>query len=251
MERSLKFSPQPQKSMMPPMNMANTTPAVIERKTTPMPQIPLFVPKASAQGADVGPFTETPSKQGLFSKLVFGEKTTYTRTPETEMEDPDIPAPGHVPEEYRQTLLNASKKGKVNPQLSGAMFQQESSYNPNAVDPSTGGKGIAQISPNTAKDITKLFEQTYGRKPNFENPNDNLTGGVLYLNDLYKRAGNWPDALVAYHRGLTGTFQAKRGEAGKNINASVKYLRDVIKHIDDEEFKASFIKEAAAAGYNL
>lgn len=83
-----------------------------------------------------------------------------------------------------------------------SMIQQESSWNPAALG-KAGEVGLGQLMPKTAKSM--------GINPWI--PADNLKGSAMFLSDLYKKYGNWRDALSHYNAGFNLT--AGRGYADK------------------------------------
>jgi soluble lytic murein transglycosylase-like protein len=72
-----------------------------------------------------------------------------------------------------------------------AVAQIESAFNPSAVSP-VGAQGLFQLMPGTAAQlgVTDPFD-----------PQQNATGGIAYLNQLYKKYGDWSTALAAYNWG--------------------------------------------------
>lgn len=90
-------------------------------------------------------FALTPAKRDLFSGGTT-KSAEPVRLPEGSLlpDDPQI----------RQTLTDAAEKYKINPALLFAMAHQESTYNPNAVGPTTKwgtAKGMFQFLDSTAK----------------------------------------------------------------------------------------------------
>lgn len=75
---------------------------------------------------------------------------------------------------------------------------QESRYNPNAFNKSSGAIGLMQFEPATAAD--------YGIDP--RDPYQSIDGAGRYLRDLYKKFGSWSGALAAYDWGM-GNLQRK------------------------------------------
>ena len=75
----------------------------------------------------------------------------------------------------------------------------ESSYNPYVVS-SVGATGLWQLMPETAADM-KVKSDTYfdGRR----DIRSSTRGAAKYLSKQYRRFGNWPMALAAYHLGPT------------------------------------------------
>lgn len=100
-----------------------------------------------------------------------------------------------------------------------AMIGHESGWNPEAVS-SAGAIGLAQLMPNTAKEVGTN---------NLEDPEESLRGGAIYLAKQFRRFGNWNDALSAYNagagnlkagRGYAETVLSRAGEGGGGVQVS-------------------------------
>ncbi|MDR1701520.1 MAG: lytic transglycosylase domain-containing protein [Sporomusaceae bacterium] len=94
-----------------------------------------------------------------------------------------------------KTIIYYSVKWRVNPFLAAANFKQESCYSMRAYS-SVGAIGIAQLMPNTAKDL--------GVNPH--GPSQNIEGGIRYLAqsmNIFRYAGKWQTsyAIAAYNAG--------------------------------------------------
>ena len=72
----------------------------------------------------------------------------------------------------------------------GAMLNQESGWNPEAVSPK-GAIGVGQLMPATAREL--------GVDPT--DPYQNIEGAAKYLSQNYKTFGDWRKALAAYNAG--------------------------------------------------
>lgn len=70
------------------------------------------------------------------------------------------------------------------------LLQQESDFDKNAHNVSSGAKGIAQIIPRWHPDIANPFD-----------PNESITYAGGYLRELYDHFGHWDVALAAYNWG--------------------------------------------------
>lgn len=108
---------------------------------------------------------------------------------------------------YQSAADSAATSAGVPTDLFSAVVANESSWNPYAVS-SAGAIGLAQLMPGTAKDL--------GVNP--WNPDENLSGGASYLGALYKKFGNWRDALAGYNAG-PGNLKAGYGYADKILGA--------------------------------
>jgi soluble lytic murein transglycosylase-like protein len=88
-----------------------------------------------------------------------------------------------------QIAQEAANQG-VPPAIALAVAQQESSFNPNARG-AAGEIGLFQLMPATASFLGV-------------NPSDvsqNISGGISFLAQLFKKYGSWSSALSAYNSG--------------------------------------------------
>jgi hypothetical protein len=94
-----------------------------------------------------------------------------------------------------QSLANAvAAIFQIPQQLFDAQIQQESGFNPNAINPSSGATGIAQFIPSTVTTI----DQQQGIVFNPDNASQSLyQAGLLDAQD-FNSAGNWYGALQDY-----------------------------------------------------
>lgn len=104
----------------------------------------------------------------------------------------------------------ASQLG-VPPSLALAVAQHESGLNQAAVG-SAGEIGVFQLMPSTAAGL--------GVDPT--DLQQNITGGVTYLKQMYQLTGNWSDALVAYNEG------PGRWSSGTVVPASADYASSIL-----------------------
>jgi Transglycosylase SLT domain/Domain of unknown function (DUF4124) len=96
------------------------------------------------------------------------------------------------PQDLHQTIVSASRRYRVDPNLVKAVIKVESDYDPSAVSVA-GAMGLMQLMPATAStlDVENPF-----------NPIENITGGVKHLSSLLSRFnGDLTLALAAYHAG--------------------------------------------------
>lgn len=87
---------------------------------------------------------------------------------------------------------SAAVRYGLNPALFGALVEQESGWDLNAVSP-VGAQGLCQLMPGTAKElgVTNPFDAR-----------QSLDGGARYLRQMMDRFGNDPaKALAAYNAG--------------------------------------------------
>src|SRR5574337_817980 len=86
-----------------------------------------------------------------------------------------------------------------------ALVATESSWNPTAQSANSTSYGYTQLIAGTAAQM--------GVNP--QDPTQNLKGGAEYLASMYKKFGNWTDALAAYNQG-PGNYQHPAGAAYAN-----------------------------------
>ena len=94
---------------------------------------------------------------------------------------------------HMKTAAAAAKKYGIPVQLFYSLIDHESGWQAK-VTSSAGAIGLTQLMPGTAR----------GMKVDPWNPRQNLFGGAKYLAAMYKRFGNWKDALRAYNVGPNG-----------------------------------------------
>jgi peptidoglycan DL-endopeptidase CwlO len=99
---------------------------------------------------------------------------------------------------FETTFQAATIRYGLPPGLLSRVAYQESRYNPKAKSPA-GALGLMQFMPATAKD--------FGIDP--WNPEQSIWAAAQYLSQLYKRFGNWKEAVAAYNWGQGNV--AKKG----------------------------------------
>src|SRR3981081_4568837 len=97
-----------------------------------------------------------------------------------------------------QTIIDTATTYGVNPALALEVATAESGMNPNTPDSSAGAIGIFQLEPATAASL--------GVDP--RDPQQNITGGVMYLQQQLSRFGDVSEALAAYDWGPTNVSKA-------------------------------------------
>lgn len=96
----------------------------------------------------------------------------------------------------KQRIVAAAKANGVDPALALAVAAQESGFNPNAVNKSTGASGLFQLMPGTAKTlgVTNTFD-----------PSQNISAGVRYLSDLLRKYNGDVGAALKEYGGFVKT----------------------------------------------
>lgn len=122
------------------------------------------------------------------------------------------------PQKYAATIAAAEQRHGLPPDLLARTLYQESRYREDiitgAVRSPVGAVGIAQLMPPTAADL--------GVDP--LNPTQSIDAAGRYLAQLYRRFGNWTEALAAYNWGM-GNVQRK------GLAAAPKETRDYFTQI--------------------
>ena len=113
-------------------------------------------------------------------------------------------------EEYFPVIRKYSKRYGLDWRLIIAQIMKESRFKENAVS-QKGARGLMQIMPYTAVEITRELDYEYI----FRDPQENITAGIYHL---YKQLGYFPDAdyenrmklaLAAYNAGPGRVFDAQ------------------------------------------
>lgn len=89
------------------------------------------------------------------------------------------------------TIERIAREKGMDPNLVKAIVKAESNFKPNAVSPK-GAMGLMQLMPKTAEAL--------GVDAPFD-PEENITGGVTYLKDLFKEFKDPTKAIAAYNAG--------------------------------------------------
>lgn len=97
-----------------------------------------------------------------------------------------------------QTIVATAATYGVDPALAIEVATAESGLNPNTPDSSAGAIGIFQLEPATAAQL--------GVNP--RDPQQNIQGGVMYLQQQLSSFGDVSEALAAYNWGPTNVRKA-------------------------------------------
>jgi Transglycosylase SLT domain len=116
------------------------------------------------------------------------------------------------------TIMNHSKRQRLDPALLSAIIKAESDFDPDAVS-RAGAIGLMQLMPQTAikLDIRDPFD-----------PDENIAGGARYLRYLLDRFnGNLPLALAAYNAGAT---RVEHYDTLPPIRETRRYVKKVLRY---------------------
>lgn len=108
-----------------------------------------------------------------------------------------------TPEEARgvsETILEASEKYDIAPDLLLALIQTESSFDKNAIS-SQGAIGLMQLLPSTASEVARELDIEWPGDHALHDPMLNVELGSHYLWKLLERFRDLDMALAAYHIG--------------------------------------------------
>jgi len=100
-----------------------------------------------------------------------------------------------------QIIKSVAKYGKYGFDFNivSAIMFVESGYNPKAISPS-GASGLMQLKVETAQDMGVAAKDIF-------NPDENIRGGIKYLNYLYGLYADIDTTILAYNKGLTEVDQ--------------------------------------------
>lgn len=100
----------------------------------------------------------------------------------------------------QSTVSAAAASAGVPQAIAFAQVQQESSWNPNAYNATSGATGLFQLEPATAAQLGVT---------NLTDPVQNAQGGTTYLAQLYNQFGDWATALAAFDWGMGNVQKAQ------------------------------------------
>jgi hypothetical protein len=125
--------------------------------------------------------------------------------------------------ELRALARQMAERYGVDPDIFVRLIQQESGFNPTAVNERTGATGLAQVMGPTAQDpgfgVTPLRDRM--------DPVENLRFGAEYLSAMLRKYdGDYPRALAAYNAGF-----GKVDEAGgiPNFRETQNYVANIMR----------------------
>lgn len=119
---------------------------------------------------------------------------------------------------YGEAIKKAARKNGIAPSLLAALIDQESKFNPNAYNQSSGATGICQFMAGTAPEVGIRDRR---------DPKQSINGGALYLARMIKMfGGDVSLGLAAYNAG-PGTVQ-RAGRRIPNIAETQKYVKIIL-----------------------
>lgn len=109
---------------------------------------------------------------------------------------------GTSPQVVAVTLRESEKYG-INPMIMLELIKAESNFDPKAVS-KDGARGLCQLKPVTAKELSRELGINFGEKTLFD-IDYNISLGTYYLAKLlHRHNGDYHRALTAYNRGPKG-----------------------------------------------
>jgi hypothetical protein len=112
-----------------------------------------------------------------------------------------------MPSDTLQQIVSQAAAANGVPQaIAFAQVQAESSWNPNAYNPTSGATGLYQLEPPTAQMLGVT---------NSTDPVQAAQGGNAYMAQLYAQFGDWATALAAYDWG-PGNVSKAQAKYGSN-----------------------------------
>ena len=106
--------------------------------------------------------------------------------------------------QIRELVARTARKHRVDPSLALAVAYHESGFKQHVVSP-VDAIGVMQVLPSTGR----VLSRQYGRDLNLLKAQDNVTAGVLLLQQLVRSTGSADKALAGYYQGLGSV--ARRG----------------------------------------
>lgn len=143
------------------------------------------------------------------------------------------------PLEYKDEVLEYSKKYNLDPYLVFAVINAESGFDKHATS-SKNAKGLMQITESTAKEVNEITNSVDSlNEENIYNEDINIELGCQYLASLISRYnGNYYLAICSYNAGIGNVDKwISQGQTSQDLNTTdvelpfketTKYLKKVI-----------------------
>lgn len=100
----------------------------------------------------------------------------------------------------RPTLIESSKKFKLDPALVASLIRQESNFNPRATSP-VGARGLMQLMPPVGRTLAKGQGITGYTDESLYDPAVNIRLGTEHLSGLFRKTPQIERVLAAYNAG--------------------------------------------------
>lgn len=119
------------------------------------------------------------------------------------------------PQEVQKAIAQTALKMGVDPFVALSIAKLESNFNPNKKNPS-GAVGLFQLMPDTARRL--------GVNPHVQN--ENIKGGIMYYQMMYKKYGSMELALAAYNAGPGNVARYKGVPPFKETKAFIAKIKN-------------------------
>lgn len=140
---------------------------------------------------------------------------------------------GKFQESWAYFLVEKAIDLNVDPYIVYNLIKVETggTFDPNLVGPDTkygNARGLGQIMhSNTAAWLASLAGLEYYGKEQLFDPYFSIELTVVYLDFLYRKYGNWEEALTAYNRGMYGLEQYKARTGHAKSSYATKILQGI------------------------
>ncbi len=128
----------------------------------------------------------------------------------------------YYPLDYREEILSAAQRHRINPYLIAAVIEAESDFDPgNRSD--AGAVGLMQVMPQTAEDLVRkeLVSSAVVEGRDLADPGANIEYGTAYLRYLVERYHEVETVLAAYNAGLR--HADRWSEEGGDIREAIEF----------------------------
>lgn len=129
------------------------------------------------------------------------------------------------PQEVQKAIITTAVKMGVDPFIALSIAKLESGFNPYKKAPS-GAVGTFQLMPDTARRL--------GVNPHL--PNDNIKGGIMYYQMMYKKYGSMDLALAAYNAGPGNVARYKGVPPFKETHAFINKIKKEYSNLKADPF---------------
>ncbi len=124
------------------------------------------------------------------------------------------------PLEYKELIVNASKKYSLDPYLVTAIIYEESKFSP-ASESRNGAIGLMQVMPKTGRWIAEKQGRQFSVDTLYH-PEENIDMGCWYFSFLMGKYKDERLALAAYNSGYKNVDRWLKTKRYKTINAMVE-----------------------------
>ncbi|MCD8025098.1 MAG: lytic transglycosylase domain-containing protein [Candidatus Gastranaerophilales bacterium] len=145
-----------------------------------------------------------------------------------------------TPHEIKDIIVKTAVQMGVDPCIMLSLAKQESNFQSHRQN-SSGAVGVFQLMPSTAKKI--------GVNP--YNLNDNVRGGILYYQMMYKKFGSTDLALAAYNAGPGNVMKYKGVPPFKETQRFVSVIKTNAKQFETDPIVVKHTTASKGDGTSL